>query len=215
MTNEYLTSNYTEFCGTICSEFKFNHEVFGKKFYLVDVKSKRLSGIYDTIPCMISEQLIDTSKNMIGTTVKIYGQYRSYNKRVDENKSKLILSIFVRDVEIDCELKLINEIELIGYNVKEPVYRKTPLGKEICELILAVNRPYRNTDYIPCIVWGRNARFSRTLNIGDKVKLAGRIQSRNYQRKLSETEIDPVIRTAYEVSGYMIHHFNEDNERID
>lgn len=215
MTNEKVTNNYVELCGVIDSEFRFNHEVFGEKFYLVDIKIKRLSEIYDIIPCLISERLINTSKNMIGTQVKIDGQFRSFNKHISENKSKLLLSVFVRDIEIGCESRLTNEIELIGYIVKQPVFRKTPLGKEICDLILAVNRPYGKTDYIPCIVWGRNARFSRTLNIGDKVKLAGRIQSRNYQRKLSETEIDPVIRTAYEVSGYMIHHFNEDNECID
>lgn len=214
MTNEKVTNN-VELCGVIDSEFEFNHELFGEKFYTVYIKIKRLSDIYDIIPCTISERLIDTSKNMIGTQVKIEGQYRSFNKHISENKSKLLLSVFVRDIEIDCTPRIINEIELIGYIVKEPVYRKTPLGKEICDLILAVNRPYGKTDYIPCIVWGRNARFSGTLNIGDKVKLAGRIQSRNYQRKLSETEIDPVVRTAYEVSGYMIHHFKENNEWID
>lgn len=208
MTNEKVTNN-VELCGVIDSEFEFNHELFGEKFYTVYVKIKRLSEIYDIIPCLISERLIDTSKNMIGTQVKIDGQFRSFNKHISENKSKLLLSVFVRDIEIGCESRLTNEIELIGYIVKEPVYRKTPLGKEICDLILAVNRPYGKTDYIPCIVWGRNARYSGTLSVGDKVKLAGRIQSRNYQRKLSETEIDPVIRTAYEVSGYMIHYFNE------
>lgn len=215
MTNEKVISNYVELCGVIDSEFKFNHEMYGEKFYLVDIKIKRLSEIYDIIPCLISERLINTSKNMIGTQVKIEGQYRSFNKHISENKSKLLLSVFVRDIEIGCELRITNEIELIGYIVKEPVYRKTPFGKEICDLILAVNRPYGKTDYIPCIVWGRNARYSGTLSVGDKVKLAGRIQSRNYQRKLSETEIDPIIRTAYEVSGYMIHHFNEDNDGID
>lgn len=214
MTNEKVTNN-VELCGVIDSEFEFNHELFGEKFYTVYIKIKRLSDIYDIIPCTISERLIDTSKVMIGTQVKIDGQYRSFNKRISENKSQLLLSVFVRDIEIDCIPRITNEVELIGYLVKEPVYRKTPLGKEICDLILAVNRPYGKTDYIPCIVWGRNARYSATLIVGNKVKLVGRIQSRNYQRKLSETEIDPVIRTAYEVSGYMIHHFKENNEGID
>lgn len=211
MTNENLANNYVELCGTINSEFKFNHEVYGEKFYLVDVKIKRLSEIYDIIPCLISERLIDVYKNMIGTQVKINGQYRSYNMHLDNNKSKLLLSVFVREIEIDTESKFVNNIELIAYLVKNPVYRKTPLGREVCDLLLAVNRPYGKTDYIPCIVWGRNAKFSNDLNVGDKVKIAGRIQSREYHKKISETEIDPVVHIAYEVSGYMIRHFYEDN----
>lgn len=214
MTNKnLLNDNHAVLCGVIDSEFEFNHEVFGEKFYVVNVKIKRFSERYDIIPCLVSERLIDTSKNMIRTQVKIEGQYRSFNKHLGDNKSKLLLSVFVKDIYEDSESRLMNNIELNGYIVKKPVFRKTPLGREICDILLAVNRPYGKTDYIPCIVWGRNARFSRHLNIGNNVKLTGRIQSREYTKRnvseLSEFE-EPVIHTTYEVSGNTIYYIERD-----
>ncbi len=167
---------------------------------MVDVQVKRLSNSEDRIPLMVSERLIDVSQDYIGEFIMVSGQFRSYNRH-DEQKNRLVLSVFVREVEfIEEELDgaKTNNIFLDGYICKLPVYRKTPLGREIADLLLAVNRPYGKSDYIPCICWGRNARFASTFEVGEHVQVIGRIQSREYIKKLSETETEK--RVAYEVS---------------
>ena len=186
--------------GEIASPFFFSHEVYGEGFYMVDVQVKRLSNSEDRIPLMVSERLIDVSQDYIGEFIMVSGQFRSYNRH-DEQKNRLVLSVFVREVEFikeELDGAKTNNIFLDGYICKLPVYRKTPLGREIADLLLAVNRPYGKSDYIPCICWGRNARFASTFEVGEHVQVIGRIQSREYIKKLSETETEK--RVAYEVS---------------
>ena len=168
---------------------------------MVDVNVKRLSNSEDRIPLMISERLIDVSQDYTGEFIMVSGQFRSYNRH-DEQKNRLVLSVFVREVsfiEEELDGAKTNNIFLDGYICKLPVYRKTPLGREIADLLLAVNRPYGKSDYIPCICWGRNARFASTFEVGEHVQIMGRIQSREYIKKLTETETEK--RIAYEVSG--------------
>ncbi len=186
--------------GEIVSTFVFSHEVFGEGFYMVDVSVKRLSNSVDTIPVMISERLIDVECDYRGEFLMVSGQFRSYNRH-DEQKNRLVLSVFAREVsfiEEELDGAKTNNILLDGYICKLPIYRKTPLGREIADLLLAVNRPYGKSDYIPCICWGRNARFASAFEVGEHVQVLGRIQSREYVKKLSETETEK--RTAYEVS---------------
>lgn len=200
MSDKVIENNQVSVIGEIVSGFTFSHEVFGEGFYMVDVNVRRLSNSQDRIPLMISERLIDVSKDYTGEFIMASGQFRSYNRH-DELKNRLVLSLFVREVSfIDEELDgaKTNQIFLDGYICKLPVYRKTPLGREIADLLLAVNRPYGKSDYIPCICWGRNARFASAFEVGEHVQVIGRIQSREYIKRLTETETEK--RTAYEVS---------------
>ena len=200
MSDKIIENNQVTIIGEIASEFIFSHEVFGEGFYMVDVLVKRLSNSDDRIPLMISERLIDVNQNYIGEYIMASGQFRSYNQH-DEKKNRLVLSVFVREVsfvEEEVDGAKTNSILLEGYICKRPIYRKTPLGREIADLLLAVNRPYGKSDYIPCICWGRNARFASGFEVGEHVQVLGRIQSRDYVKKLSETETEK--RIAYEVS---------------
>lgn len=200
MSDKIIENNQVTIMGEIISDFVFSHEVFGEGFYMVDVSVRRLSNSEDVIPLMVSERLIDVSQNYIGEFVMVTGQFRSYNRH-DELKNRLVLSVFVREITfIDEEMDgaKTNTILLDGYICKTPVYRKTPLGREIADLLLAVNRPYGKSDYIPCICWGRNARYASTFEVGEHVQIIGRIQSREYVKKITETETQK--RTAYEVS---------------
>jgi len=200
MSDKIIENNQVTIMGEIVSPFSFSHEVFGEGFYMVDVSVKRLSNSEDTIPVMISERLIDVTEDYTGEFIMVNGQFRSYNKH-DELKNRLVLSVFAREVEfIEEELDgaKTNNIMLDGYICKLPVYRKTPLGREIADLLIAVNRPYGKSDYIPCICWGRNARFASAFEVGNHVQVFGRIQSREYVKKLSETATEK--RIAYEVS---------------
>lgn len=187
--------------GEVVSKFTLNHEVFGEKFYTVELETARLSGTKDIIPVMISDRLINISENYMGMVFKVSGQFRSYNKHKGD-KNRLALSVFAKEVTVipnnDEEDLSTNEICMDGYICKKPVYRETPLGRKIADLMIAVNRPYGKSDYIPCICWGRNARFASGLEVGTRLKVQGRIQSREYTKKLSETESE--TRTAYEVS---------------
>lgn len=200
MSDKIIENNQVTIIGEIASDFTFSHEVFGEGFYMVEVLVKRLSNSDDRIPLMISERLIDVSQSYIGEYIMASGQFRSYNQH-DEKKNRLVLSVFVREVsfvEEEVDGAKTNSILLDGYICKRPVYRKTPLGREIADLLLAVNRPYGKSDYIPCICWGRNARFASGFEVGEHVQVLGRIQSREYVKKLSETETEK--RIAYEVS---------------
>lgn len=200
MSDKIIENNQVTIIGEVASEFTFSHEVFGEGFYMVDVLVKRLSNSDDRIPLMISERLIDVHQNYIGEYIMATGQFRSYNQH-EEKKNRLVLSVFVREVsfvEEELDGAKTNTILLDGYICKRPIYRKTPLGREIADLLLAVNRPYGKSDYIPCICWGRNARFASGFEVGEHVQVLGRIQSREYVKKLTETETEK--RIAYEVS---------------
>ena len=188
--------------GQVATTFEFSHEVFAEGFYTMEVLVKRLSNSEDRIPVMISERLIDVTQDYVGEYIIVQGQFRSYNRH-EEQKNRLVLSVFAREVSFvesdeDMDGVKTNSIFLDGYICKAPVYRKTPLGREIADLLLAVNRPYGKSDYIPCICWGRNARFASSFEVGAHVHILGRVQSREYIKKLSETETEK--RTAYEVS---------------
>ena len=168
---------------------------------MLEVSVSRLSESYDIIPLMISERLMDVKQSYIGKYVEVIGQFRSYNRHEEDNKNKLVLSVFAREVRLleDSEdIERPNSIFLDGFICKEPIYRKTPLGREIADLLIAVNRPYGKSDYIPCICWGRNARYAENFEVGGHIRLWGRIQSREYQKKISENEFEK--RIAYEVS---------------
>ena len=192
MTNQAIVA------GEVISDFQFSHEIFGEGFYKLRIKVKRLSDAFDEIPLLVSDRLVDVNQNCIGKKLEAKGQFRSYNKHENE-KNHLILSLFVRELEwIDSyENHKPNYIMLDGYICKEPIYRMTPLGREICDILLAVNRAYGKSDYIPCICWGRNARFAGNLEIGAHIQVLGRIQSRKYQKKIGENEV--MSRTAYEI----------------
>lgn len=207
-----LENNMVNLTGEIVSEKRYSHEVYGEKFCIYDLAVARLSGENDLIPLTISERLINLDELNIGTKVTVEGQFRSYNKH-EENKNRLILSVFVRSIEILTEEdynKNDNSIKLDGSVCKKPNYRKTPLGREITDLLIAVNRPYGKSDYIPCIVWGRNARYSSGIEVGSRVQISGRIQSRTYKKKISETETED--RIAYEVSVSKIETVFEETE---
>ena len=200
MSEKMIENNKVSVIGEIVSGFSFSHEVFGEGFYMVDVAVSRLSQQADVIPLMISERLVDVSRDYTGQTVEAIGQFRSYNRH-EGVKIRLMLSVFVREIhfiEEFTDYTKTNQIFLDGYICKLPIYRKTPLGREIADLLLAVNRPYGKSDYIPCISWGRNARYAAGFSVGTRVRIWGRVQSREYTKKLSDTECEK--RVAYEVS---------------
>ena len=196
MTDKVIENNQVVIMGEIVSDFSFSHEIFGEGFYMVEVKVERLSDSSD----IISERLIDVKADYRGQLIMVTGQFRSYNRH-EERKNRLVLSVFAREIEFVDEIEesaKTNQIYLDGYICKEPVYRKTPLGREIADLLLAVNRPYGKSDYIPCICWGRNARYANHFHVGTRCEIFGRIQSREYMKKLSEEQAEK--RIAYEVS---------------
>lgn len=199
--NKLLENNQATLIGTIESKFEFSHETYGEKFYTMQVSAKRLSVTKDILPVMVSERLIDVTQDYTGEMVEVYEQFRSYNKH-DDKHSKLILFVFAREIKFAEEGTYhTNNILLDGFICKPPVYRKTPNGREIADILLAVNRPHGISDYIPCICWGRDARYIGGCEVGDNILLQGRIQSREYTKKV-ETEVEK--RTAYEVSAYWL-----------
>ncbi len=200
MTDKVIENNQVTIMGEIVSDFEFSHEIFGEGFYMVDISVDRLSDSTDIIPVMVSERLLDVNEDYKGMKISITGQFRSYNRH-EEKKNKLVLSVFARELDFVEDIEestKTNQIYLDGYICKAPIYRKTPLGREIADLLLAVNRPYGKSDYIPCICWGRNARFASTFEVGSRCAVWGRIQSREYMKKISEDQLEK--RTAYEVS---------------
>ena len=200
MTDKLFENNQVTMMGEIVSAFQFSHEVFGEGFYMVELAVSRLSNYSDYIPLMVSERLIDTEQDYTGQFIRISGQFRSYNRH-EEKKNRLVLSVFVRELEFLDEIdenEKTNQIFLDGYICKEPIYRKTPLGREIADVLLAVNRSYGKSDYIPCICWGRNARFASGFTVGCQIQIVGRVQSREYVKRISEEEVEH--RVAYEVS---------------
>ena len=200
MADKAMDNNQVTIVGTVDSEFTYSHEVFGEGFYMLEVVVSRLSHMEDRIPLMVSERLVDVKESCMGKIVEVHGQFRSYNKH-EEGRNRLILSVFVREFSFVGEegtLTRPNSIYLDGYICKPPVYRMTPLGREIADLLMAVNRPYGKSDYLPCICWGRNARFAGKFEVGTHIHLWGRIQSRTYQTRLEDDVVEK--RTAYEIS---------------
>ena len=190
-------NNKVYISGEIVSDAAFSHEIYGEGFYEFFVKVLRLSGQADVLPITVSERLIQDATLGKGKNICAVGQFRSYNK-IENGKSRLMLTVFVRELVDDGAEKNPNSILLSGYICKPPVYRTTPFNREIADVLVAVNRAYNKSDYIPCIAWGRNARFVKNLCVGDKVAISGRIQSREYQKRYSETDVRTM--TAYEVS---------------
>lgn len=189
-------NNKATISGKIASGLVFSHEVFGEKFYTFDLSVERLSKTVDIIPVTISERIIAATPLRYADKLTVIGQFRSYNKLID-GRSKLMLTVFATDITLQ-EEETFNEVMLVGYICKPPIFRTTPFNREICDILLAVNRAYNKSDYIPCIAWGRNAKFIRHMNVGEQVVIYGRIQSRSYQKRISESEFE--TRIAYEVS---------------
>ena len=215
MDTNYLENNYLTLVGKVTGEKEFSHEIYGEKFYRFSLSIARLSGNADIIPITISERLITDETLTEGKKLLIKGQFRSYNSFENE-RNKLILTVFAKDVqelpeneeqevevegedgEIAKKEEMTNEVVLIGFVCKKPIYRQTPFGREIADILLAVNRAYNKSDYIPTIAWGRNARFCQNLEVGTKVKIVGRVQSRMYEKKYEDGTVEN--RVAYEVS---------------
>ena len=195
---ESLGNNQANVIGIVEDEKEFSHRVYGEDFYIFTLRVPRLSGMDDFLKIMASERLMEDSPCNVGDKIEVLGQFRSYNS-IDETASKLVLTVFAKNIEsCDNEEKSKNYLYLNGYICKLPTYRTTPFGREITDMPLAVNRTYNKSDYIPIIAWGRNARYCKNFNVGDNIKVWGRIQSRNYQKRISEEEI--IEKTAYEVS---------------
>lgn len=204
MVTNYSDNNYLVLVGKITSEKRFSHEIYGESFYIFNLEVPRLSGNEDIIPITVSERLLNDLDLSIGKKVIVEGQFRSYNSYENE-RNKLILTVFAKDIidykedEADeNKLATSNEVVLNGYICKKPIYRQTPFGREIADILLAVNRAYNKSDYIPCIAWGRNARFCQNLDIGTEIKVVGRVQSRTYEKKFEDGTTE--TRIAYEVS---------------
>lgn len=192
-----INNNVVTLTGEVASEFTYSHEIFGEKFYVTNLKVDRTSDNFDLVPIMVSERAVNIEDLPEGTRIRVSGQFRSYNRH-DGAKNRLVLSVFVREIEFSEEEHDKNQIILDGYICKEPIYRETPLGREIADVILAVNRPYGKSDYIPCICWGRNARYAASLAVGDRLNVTGRIQSRKYVKKIGDEQVETL--TAYEIS---------------
>jgi single-stranded DNA-binding protein len=205
METNFLENNSLVLMGKVANEKTFSHEIYGEKFYQFSLSVPRLSGNADNIPITISERLFRDEDIAIGKNVKVNGQFRSYNG-YENNKNRLVLTVFVKDIEFlpDGEEVLTdkdvvsNEVDLTGFICKPPIYRQTPFGREITDILIAVNRAYNKSDYIPCIAWGRNARFCSKMPVGTEVKVTGRVQSRNYEKKYEDGTVEQ--RVAYEVS---------------
>ena len=224
METNYLENNYITLVGKVTGEKKLSHEIYGEKFYVFNLEIPRLSGNSDIIPVTISERIINDDTLVEGKKLLVKGQFRSYNSYVNE-KNKLILTVFAKDVievnenEVEEENEMVkkdvvtNEVVLIGYICKKPIYRQTPFGREIADILLAVNRAYNKSDYIPCIAWGRNARFCQTIDVGAQVKIVGRVQSRTYEKKFEDGTAE--TRVAYEVSIGSLEVINENKDEAE
>ena len=219
MDTNYLENNYLTLVGKVTGEKRFSHEIYGEKFYTFNLSIPRLSGNADIIPITVSERLITDEMLAEGKKLLIKGQFRSYNSYENE-RNKLILTVFAKDIEeleevqeqaeneIVKKEETTNEVVLIGFVCKKPIYRQTPFGREIADLLLAVNRAYNKSDYIPTIAWGRNARFCQNIEVGTQVKIIGRVQSRQYEKKHEDGTVE--TKTAYEVSVCSLEVINEE-----
>ncbi|TJX13769.1 single-stranded DNA-binding protein [Tissierella creatinini] len=217
MVDKIIEANKVKIVGKVISDKEFSHEMYGEKFFVFELEVPRLSSSVDILPVTISERLLFNLDFDLEHYVIIEGQLRSYNRYIEAN-NKLVLTIFARELYVPNEeelqetLRKPNEIYLDGYICKKPVYRTTPFGREITDMLIAVNRPYNKSDYIPCIAWGRNARFCENLDVGDHIRLWGRIQSREYQKKLYTGDLE--TKTAFEVSLSKMEFVENDNNRV-
>ncbi len=197
----YKDNNIVTVAGVLADMPVFSHEVYKEKFYIFTLRVKRLSDVDDYIKVIISERLFGSDFDVReGDSVVINGQFRSYNNYSGEG-SRLVLTVFAKEAHMageDEEIENPNRIFLDGFVCKQPVYRVTPFGREIADVLLAVNRSYNKSDYIPAIAWGRNAKFCRDIEVGARVRVWGRIQSREYQKRLDDDNV--VTKTAYEIS---------------
>lgn len=216
VVDKIIETNMVRIVGKVVSEKEFSHEMYGEKFYMFELEVPRLSSSLDILPITISERLLVNVDFNLDQCVIIEGQLRSYNRYVNTN-NKLVLTIFAREIYMPDEEELIdilkkpNEIYLDGYICKKPVYRTTPFGREITDILLAVNRPYNKSDYIPCIAWGRNARFCDNLKVGDHIRIWGRVQSREYQKRLNTGDVESKV--AFEVSLSKLEFMENENNR--
>lgn len=223
MNTNYEDNNHLTLVGKVTSDKRFSHEIYGERFYVFNLEIPRLSGNSDIIPITVSERLIKEETLQEGHQLLVKGQFRSYNS-YENNKNRLILTVFAKDIieveekEEDEENEMVkkdtitNEVVLVGYICKKPIYRQTPFGREISDILLAVNRAYNKSDYIPCIAWGRNARFCQDIEVGAQVKIVGRVQSRQYEKKHEDGTVE--TRVAYEVSVGSLEVIEEnDNEQ--
>lgn len=217
MADKVIDTNMVNIIGKVIGEKEFSHEMYGEGFYTFDLEVSRLSDQSDILPITVSERILIDSELKQGDYVVVQGQLRSYNRYID-GRNRLVLTIFARELyipedeeELTNLLKKPNEIYLDGFICKSPIYRTTPFGREITDLLVAVNRPYNKSDYIPSIAWGRNARFCEKLKVGDHIKLWGRIQSRDYQKKKEDGEVESKV--AFEVSISKLEYVEEDNNR--
>ena len=217
LNTNYLENNHLVLVGKVTSDKRFSHEIYGEKFYIFDLAVPRLSGNADIIPITVSERLLSINELTIDAKITVEGQFRSYNSYENE-KNKLVLTVFAKDIkfiedqesEIEVTKDLVsNEVTLNGYICKKPIYRQTPFGREISDLLLAVNRAYNKSDYIPCIAWGRNARFCENIPVGTEVKIVGRVQSRSYEKKYEDGRVE--TKVAYEVSVSSLEVVNQDD----
>ena len=216
MITNYSENNHLVLMGKVVSEKMLSHEVYGEKFYLFNLEVPRLSETSDIIPITISERLLTDIDIFVGKKAVIEGQFRSYNGYENE-KSRLILTVFAKEITVlpdEEELPISkenvsNEVILSGYICKKPIYRQTPFKREIADVLLAVNRAYNKSDYIPCIAWGRNARFCQNIEVGTEVKVVGRVQSRGYEKKLEDGTV--LNKVAYEVSVISMEVINQKN----
>lgn len=220
MDTNYSENNHIILVGKVTSEKKFSHEIYGEKFYIFNLEVPRLSGNADIIPITISERLMINGDLPVGTKMTVEGQFRSYNS-YGEGKNRLVLTVFAKNIELleDQEKEVearkdfvSNEVTLIGYICKKPIYRQTPFGREIADILLAVNRAYSKSDYIPCIAWGRTARFCENMEVGTEVKVVGRVQSRGYEKKYEDGTVESKV--AYEVSVGSLEVINEEDDSV-
>jgi len=206
LNTNYSENNQLVLVGKVTSDKRISHEIYGEKFYIFDLSVPRLSGNADLIPITISERLLLEEDLSVGKNIIIEGQFRSYNSYENE-KNKLVLTVFAKEIKFaenqeedfkPTKENTSNEVILDGFICKKPIYRKTPFGREIADILLAVNRAYNKSDYIPCIAWGRNARFCENIPVGTEVRIIGRVQSRQYEKKYEDGTSE--IKIAYEVS---------------
>ena len=218
MDTIYSENNHIILVGKVTSEKRFSHEIYGEKFYIFDLSVPRLSGNDDIIPVTISERLMPGGDLALNSKIVVEGQFRSYNS-YNEGKNRLVLTVFAKDIkfledqesEIEARKDFIsNEVTLIGYICKKPIYRQTPFGREIADILLAVNRAYSKSDYIPCIAWGRTARFCENMEVGTEIKLVGRVQSRQYEKKYEDGTVENKV--AYEVSIASLEVINKEDD---
>ena len=218
MNTNYLENNHLVLVGKVTSDKRLSHEIYGEKFYIFDLAVPRLSGNADIIPITVSERLLSINELTIDSKIIVEGQFRSYNSYENE-KNRLVLTVFAKEIkfvedqeaEIEVSKDVVsNEVTLNGYICKKPIYRQTPFGREISDLLLAVNRAYNKSDYIPCIAWGRNARFCENILVGTEVKIVGRVQSRTYEKKYEDGRVETKI--AYEVSVSSLEIVNQDGD---